>query len=144
MLRYQRSAILSCAATMLLGAVSGFVGNASIAAEPGTMLSGSQEVPPTGSAATGTSSIVVAADRSVSGTVVTTGIDSTVAHIHQGAPGVNGAVLIPLTRTSPTLWTVPAGSRLTPAQYASYLAGDLYVNVYSAAHPGGEIRLQLH
>jgi hypothetical protein len=38
---------------------------------------------------------------------------------------------------------VPAGSKLTDAQYASFKAGNLYVNVHSPDHKGGEIRTQL-
>jgi len=44
---------------------------------------------------------------------------------------------------SGTTWSVPAGAKLTDAQYKSYVAGKLYVNVYSAAHKGGKIRAQL-
>ena len=36
-----------------------------------------------------------------------------------------------------------AGAKLTDAQYDSFKAGNLYVNVHSAANKGGEIRAQL-
>jgi hypothetical protein len=67
----------------------------------------------------------------------------TAAHIHEAAQGTNGPIVIPLTKSSDATWSVPAGAKLTDAQYKSYLAGNLYVNVHSAAHKGGEIRAQL-
>ena len=57
--------------------------------------------------------------------------------------GVNGPVVIPLTKTSDNVWSVPANAKLSDAQYDSYKAGKLYVNVHSAAHKDGEIRAQL-
>lgn len=106
-------------------------------------LDGAHEVPPTGSTATGTGTIVIAADKSVSGSVTTTGIQATVAHIHEAALGKNGPVLVGLAKTGENTWSVPAGAKFTDAQYASYMAGNLYINVHSAANPGGEIRAQL-
>lgn len=106
-------------------------------------LSGNQEVPPVATSASGGGTIVIGADKSVSGSVTTTGIAAVAAHIHVGAAGKNGPVIVPLKKSGDNVWMVPEGSKLTDAQYASYKAGDLYVNVHSAAHKGGEIRGQL-
>ena len=107
-------------------------------------LDGSREVPPVTTAATGQGTITVSADKSVSGSILTTGIDAKAAHIHEGAAGTNGPVIIPLTKSADNTWAVPAGAMLTDGQYASYMAGNLYVNVHSAAYPDGEIRAQLN
>ena len=106
-------------------------------------LSGEQQVPPVSTPASGNGTITVSPDKSVSGNITVSGMDATAAHIHDGAAGKTGPVIIPLTKGSDNTWSVPAGSKLTDAQYQSYLAGDLYVNVHSAAHKGGEIRAQL-
>jgi hypothetical protein len=52
-------------------------------------------------------------------------------------------VIIPLKQTSPGVWSVPAGAKLTAAQMAAYKKGDLYVNVHTARHRGGEVRGQI-
>ena len=108
----------------------------------GLTFSGSNEVPPVSTSASGKGAIVVHPDRSVTGSITTSGIDATAAHIHEGAAGQNGPVIIPLTKEGNT-FKVPANAKLTEAQYASYKAGRLYVNVHSAAHPNGELRAQL-
>ena len=107
------------------------------------MLSGGQEVPPVDSKGTGAGTITVGQDKSVSGSVKTTGVNGTMAHIHNGAAGKNGPVIVPLTKDSDGTWAVPPGAKLTDAQYAAFKAGDLYVNVHSAQHQSGEIRGQL-
>ncbi len=106
-------------------------------------LSGSQEVPPVATSGSGSGTITVGDDKSVSGSVTTTGVAGVAAHIHMGAPGQNGGVIIPLTKTGDSTWSVPAGAKLTDAQYAAYKAGNLYVNVHSPSHKGGEVRAQL-
>ena len=106
-------------------------------------LSGAHEVPPVSTAATGTASVTVYPDHAVSARVVATGMNATASHIHDGAMGANGPVIVPFIKIDDNTFAAPAGSKLTDAQYADYLAGKLYVNVHSAAHPGGEIRAQL-
>jgi CHRD domain len=106
-------------------------------------LSGSQESPPVTTSGSGKGTITVGADRSVSGSVTTSGVPGTMAHIHQGAAGQNGPVIIPLTRMAEGTWSVPAGAKLTDAQYEAFKAGNLYVNVHTDANKGGEVRGQL-
>jgi hypothetical protein len=106
-------------------------------------LKGNSEVPANGSTASGIASISVAADKSVTGNIITTGIAGTMAHIHTGMAGANGPVMVALSKNDAGAWNVPVGTKLSDEQYAAYMAGGLYVNVHSAAHPGGEIRAQL-
>ena len=107
------------------------------------ILNGRQEVPAVTTAATGSGTITVLMDRSVFGSVMTLGVAGTAAHIHMAAPGQNGPVIIPLNKTADNTWSVPASIRLNDTQYEAYRLGNLYVNVHSAANPGGEIRGQL-
>jgi len=106
-------------------------------------LTGDQEVPANASAAVGTGTITVAADGTVSGSVTAATLQATAAHIHVGAAGVNGPVIVPLTGSAGGVWSVPAGAKLTAEQLDAYKAGNLYVNVHTAEHKGGEIRAQL-
>jgi hypothetical protein len=131
---------------LVLGAmVTVLFGCAGMGGDGGTKvtLSGAQEVPPVTTNATGSGTIVIGADKSVSGSVTTSGVAGIAAHIHMGAVGKNGPVIVPMTKTSDNEWTIQAGAKLTDEQYASFKAGDLYVNVHSAANKGGEIRGQL-
>lgn len=106
-------------------------------------LSGSNQIPPVTTSATGSGTIVVNADRSVIVNVTFTGMSATVAHIHEAPAGTNGPIVVPLIRTADNAWSVPPGTRLTDAQYESYKAGKLYFNIHSEAHRGGEIRGQI-
>jgi hypothetical protein len=106
-------------------------------------LTGTQEVPPVTTSAAGTGQITVLPDRSVSGGVTVTGVTPTVAHIHEGATGINGPVIVPLMKTTENTFTVPTGTKLTESQHKAFQAGHLYVNVHSAAFPNGEIRAQI-
>ncbi|HWI38010.1 MAG TPA: CHRD domain-containing protein [Burkholderiales bacterium] len=105
-------------------------------------LTGAEEVPPVSTQAKGSGTFRVADDGTVTGSVTTEGVSGTMAHIHQGAKGQNGPVIVPLTKNGDT-YSVPEGRKLTPAQMDALKAGNLYVNVHSNAHKGGEIRAQL-
>jgi hypothetical protein len=106
-------------------------------------LSPTEEVPPAAqSSGSGSGSIRVTQDGSVSGSVTTTGVQGTMAHIHQGAKGANGPVIVPLTKSGDT-YTVPAGAKLNASQMQALKDGNLYVNVHSDKYKGGEVRAQL-
>lgn len=126
---------------VLAGLATG--GSIAMAAQNKVMLSGSQEVPAVTTSAKGEGTITVNSDKTVSGSVMTSGVDGTMAHIHQAAAGKNGPIIIPLEKKGNNEWMVPANAKLTDEQYKAYEAGDLYVNVHSDAHKGGEIRDQL-
>ena len=106
-------------------------------------LSGSQEVPPVNVSGTGTATITVGEDRSVSAKIVTQGVNGTAAHIHEGAAGANGPVAVPMDKTGENEWSTKAGAKLTDSQYEAYKAGRLYFNVHTAQNKGGEIRGQI-
>ncbi len=106
-------------------------------------LSARQEVPP--NASTGSGRATVALDRTtrvLTWSVAYGGLTGPVtgAHIHNGAAGTNGPVVVPFTVTpSP----ITGSTTLTDAQVQQLTAGTWYVNLHTAAHPGGEIRGQL-
>ena len=106
-------------------------------------LSGANEVPPVSSSAAGSGTVTVKDDGSVTARITVTGMTATAAHIHSGAAGSNGPVIVPFTKTGDNTFEAAAGAKMTPEQMAMYKAGNTYVNVHSAAHPGGEVRAQL-
>lgn len=127
------------AAIVLLASVIGFAHATTVHVR----LSGAQEVPAVHTAARGSAVISVMPDHKVRGHVTTHGVKPTMVHIHEGAAGTNGPILIWLKHTGKNTWRVPAGAKLTAAQYRAFLAGHLYLNVHSHRHPAGEIRGQI-
>jgi hypothetical protein len=105
-------------------------------------LTGAEEVPAVKTDAKGSGSFRIADDGAVSGSVTTTGVKGTMAHIHLAAKGANGPVIVPLTKEGDT-YSVPKDRKLTPEQLKAFKEGRLYVNVHSVANKGGEIRAQL-
>jgi hypothetical protein len=129
-------------AAMLTASLTGF-STAAFADTVKIVLSGDQETPPVTTTASGSGTITVNPDKTVSGSVATTGVDATMAHIHMAPSGKPGPVIIPLQKNGQYGWSVPAGAKLNDEQYQAFKSGGLYVNVHSAAHKDGEIRGQL-
>ena len=106
-------------------------------------LNGAAEVPQNSSTATGNATLKYNTDTKIFTIVVTyTGITATGGHIHKGAVGTAGSVVFPFTSpvTSPVNYTSEV---LTAQQLTDLNANLYYVNIHSAAFPGGEIRGQL-
>ena len=107
-------------------------------------LNGAQETPPNASTASGSGTATIDnATKVLTATVTTVGIVGTAAHIHNGAPGIAGPIVFPLTQT-------PAGSgnwsttvTLTDDQFNLLKSGNYYFNVHNATFPNGEIRGQI-
>lgn len=131
-------------AMLALGVAVAFAGPA-FAEKMKATLNGKSEVPPNASAGTGTADINYdAATKKLSWKVTYSGLSgpATAAHFHGPAePGKNAgvALAIPNATASP----VEGSATLTDAQAADLVAGKYYVNVHTAANPGGEIRGQV-
>lgn len=106
-------------------------------------INGASEVPVNTSAAIGTATLTFNTDTKIFTIVVDfSGVTATASHIHKGAAGVSGGVVFGFTNpiTSPINYTSVA---LDATQEADLMANLYYVNIHSAAFPGGEIRGQL-
>lgn len=71
--------------------------------------------------------------------------DVTGAHIHKGAAGVNGPVVVMLTKSNQGTWKGCAdrGSEWTQDMIKANYTG-FYVNLHTAEFPNGAVRGQLH
>jgi CHRD domain len=126
-------------------------------------LSGDQSVPAVQTSASGTAIIMIEGGPNgfnISFELdVTNIVDVTAAHIHLGAAGTNGEVIVPLftgPQKSGSFTGVLAKGAITQADLtgsmqgktfadlaAAVLSGQTYVNVHTAANPKGEIRGQI-
>jgi hypothetical protein len=131
-------------AMLALGGTVAFAGPA-FAEKMKATLDGKSEVPPNASTGTGSADIDYdAATKKLSWKLTYSGLSgpATAAHFHGPAePGKNAgvALAIPNATASPA----EGSATLTDTQAADLAAGKYYVNVHTAANPGGEIRGQV-
>lgn len=111
-------------------------------------LSAAQEVPPIiFPTATGEGNLVLnSSTGELSGTVSVSGLtgQAAMAHIHEAAAGENGPVILGLEGNADgTIWSIPTNTVLDTPQFNAFTAGNMYLNVHTAANPGGELRGQI-
>ncbi|TKW79642.1 MAG: CHRD domain-containing protein [Bradyrhizobium icense] len=131
-------------ATLALGATVAFAGPA-FADKMKAALDSKSEVPPNASAGTGTADIDYdPASKKLSWKLTYTGLSgpATAAHFHGPAEaGKNAGVAVGIPNV--TAGPVEGSATLTDAQAADLVAGKYYINIHTAANPGGEIRGQV-
>ena len=118
-------------------------------------LDGAQETPPVASAGTGTGSVGVTGNDEYVIQIAASGLTGlvTAAHIHIGAVGVAGGIVLPLSdRVVETNGVITINVTVTDADFTfaepmtaleALRSGNLYFNLHTAANPNGEIRGQL-
>lgn len=106
-------------------------------------LTSSTVIPPVMTTGSGTGQFTVTPDHKMIGSIKVFEMTPTMAHIHAAPHGQNGPPIITLGKTANDSYAVPPDTVLNNEQYASYLAGNLYVQVHSAQYPSGELRAQL-
>jgi trimeric autotransporter adhesin len=108
-------------------------------------ITGSTETPPNASTATGQGTFFLSPSTLTTTLKLayainySTTLTATKAHIHKGAQGIAGDIVIPLSTSNPITGTVS----LTQQQAADLLSGLYYVNIHSALFTQGEIRGQI-
>ena len=154
MLWNNRGAIVALAVVVMVG-VTACKDNKTTAPKPETYsasLNGSNETTPPALiiGATGTSTMTVSGNsiawtlttaNFAAGTTAPAGGTTLPAHIHLGATGVAGGIMVPLTAT--VNGTTSGTVTVVDSVLTHLRAGESYVNVHTAARPGGEIRGQL-
>ncbi len=113
-----------------------------------TQLSGQSQVPAVDTQATGTAEFHYnPTSHKLRWSISYKDLSSAVigAHIHSGAAGANGKVLVALTKKGATENPSPikGSATLTEDQAKEVMSGNTYVNVHTEMHKAGEIRGQI-
>ena len=163
-MRTKNSTIVFFTIAVVLGSVAALssFSNTSIAFAKHELvanLSGQEEVPPVDTQATGMSEFtpVMPNNETVDFNVNATNIQGvTAGHIHQGAQGQNGEVVVPLFNYDTPQNMVSENSTISADMLAGPMEGktiadlitamkdgNTYVNIHTEQNPNGEIRGQI-
>lgn len=106
-------------------------------------LTGTEEVPPVTTTATGNCTVGISTDHTKANVRCTHNLKNVSgAHIHDGPVGADGSVVCDLEPTNskdPIVHTCD----LTADLYTKLTTGALYINIHTLANPGGELRGQI-
>jgi hypothetical protein len=110
-------------------------------------LSGTNEVPAVNTTAIGTALFRQTADKTLYTKYSITGLEMgdtlTAAHVHIGAAGTNGAVIIPVAASAADFGKVLKITGISDANITLLTTGSVYANAHSKNHPSGLVRGQL-
>ena len=137
-------ALLAAATLAAAGcSMTGMSDSKSMGGEMNVPLSAKNEVPPNASTAVGMARVYLDG-MTLKWTVTYSGTTGpvTAGHFHgPAAPGANAGVALPFTGSMAS--PIEGSASLTQAQVDQLKAGLWYVNLHTAANPGGEIRGQV-
>ena len=118
-------------------------------------LTGSEEVPPIRTEATGVAEITPGVDSIAYSIIATNIVGVTAGHIHLGAKGENGPIVVTLFKYDSPMNEVSENGTITADKLEGPMTGKqisdlastgangmLYVNVHTEQNPNGEIRGQ--
>lgn len=110
-------------------------------------LEGSQSNPAVTTTASGTGSVRLNTDGTVTYDITAADLIPTAAHFHNAPAGTNGGVVKTITLTNNTglgIWaSIDVTQPFTDLLLRELVKGNLYMNVHTTANPGGEIRGQV-
>jgi hypothetical protein len=138
--------LAGCAHKMDHGSMTSAPSSSNVQVYTATLTSAEEVPPATDSRGTGTAEVRVdTSTNELTWKVTYSGLTgpATMGHIHgPAAKGQNAGVVVPFTNVAGQT-SAEGKAKITQAQYGDLAAGLYYVNIHTAAHPGGEIRGQL-
>lgn len=136
------------AGSFILAAATSFAGHLQDNLLFSAKLEGAQQTPPVTTNAMGVGSFMLNNMRDeLCVNVAVNGLSGPIssAHIHEGAMGVGGGVLVDLSSgiSGNQIMLTISGASLTSDLISKMINGLTYINVHTAANPNGEIRGQI-